>query len=228
MKKTIFFLSFSAGFILSSCIGSTGQEKEAGPDEIYFNYKISGEEGNDSVTVIVKFHEYNEYGAAVTFSGSVLLDGKQMQADSSSMTGPFYISTRQIQEFTGRHIIQVTGPDNKKYKEEFFFRPFILKPGLPDTLSREKLVLQFDGLDKRDIIRVVMTDTSFTGEGINRVDTVWNNKLTISRNKLSFLENGPVNVELIKENERPVEKGTKAGGMLSVFYTIRREFYLKD
>jgi len=214
--------------MLYACVNFNGQEPEAGPEEIYFNFKIYGEEGNDSVTVILKFHEFDAYGPAVLFNGTVLLDGTPVPADSTMMTGPFYAVTKPVRAFTGRHSIVVTAANKKKYKDEFFFKPFAVKPGIGDTLGREKLVLQLEGLDKKDVVRILMTDTSYTGEGINRVDTVWNNKLLISRSDLSFLESGPINMELIRENERPVRSGTAAGGTLSVFYTIRREFWLRD
>lgn len=214
--------------MLYACVNFNGQEPAAGPDELYFNYKIFGEEGNDSVTVILKFHEYNEYGPAVLFNGTVLLDGIPVPVDSTRMTGPFYSVTKPVRAFTGRHSIVVTASNNKKYREDFTFKPFAFRSGIADTLSRDKLVLLFEGLDNKDVVRVLMTDTSYTGEGINRLDTVWHNKLTISRNELLLLQNGPVNMELIRENERPLQSSTEAGGTLSVYYTIRREFWLKD
>lgn len=226
-SASVLFCVF-AGIVLSSCNGSTGQDVKAGPDEIFFNYKITGEEGNDSVTVILKFHEFSEYGPIVLFATAVQMDNQPMEIDSSSMTGPFFRVTRHTGDFTGNHTILVTAPGGKKYKERFTFRPFTILSGINDTMTREKIILQLNGLDPRDPVRVLMTDTSFTGEGINRVDTVMGNRIVITRNNLTALQNGPVNMELIKEYERPTENGTQAGGMISILYTVRREFYLKD
>lgn len=229
MRNTAIVLLFlSAGAVLSSCIGSTGQDAKAGPDEIYFNYRITGEEGNDSVSVILKFHEFSEYGQVVLFASAVQLDGQPVDIDSSSITGPFFSLTKHVREFTGRHTIIVTAPGGKKYKEQFSFRPFTITSGVNDTMTRERMTIQLDGLDRYDPVRVLLTDTSFTGEGINRVDTVVNNRIVISRSSLTAIKNGPVNMELIKEYERPVENGTMAGGILSVVYAVRREFYLKE
>lgn len=213
---------------MAGCFGSASRDK-AEPEQIYFDYKVTGEEGNDSVSVVLKFKEYDEFGPAVSIEpGTVTLDGRPVPADSSSMTGPYYAAHRHIREFTGRHTIQVILPDDKKYEDEFYFRPFSVRSGISDTIHRSRLLLEFEGLDKNDIVRILMTDTSFTGEGINRVDTVWNNKLTITRNALSYLENGPINLELVREQEMPLRNATDAGGAISIFYSIRREFWLKE
>jgi hypothetical protein len=236
MKRNVKGLLFP-GFILiiisiifPGCFGSMSNEGEAGPEDIYLDYKIWGEEGEDSVMVMLQFREYDAYGTTVRIDGpgSVTLDGKRIPADSSVMTGPYYAVTRQVKEFTGWHTIVFTSADKVKHKEEFYFRPFILKTQLTDTLKRDRLNLQFEGLEKRDIVRVLLTDTSITGDGINQLDTLWNNKLTLTKNALSYLENGPIHLELIKEIEKPIENHTGAGGTITVLYTIRREFFLLD
>lgn len=227
-KSFFFLISLSILAILAGCFGSARRD-EAEPEQIYFDYKVTGEEGNDSVLVLLKFKEYDEYGQAVSIEpGGVVLDGKPMAADSTPMTGPFYAAHRHIQEFTGKHSIQVTLPDYKKYRDDFYFKPFTIKSGISDTISRGKMLLEFEGLDNNDIVRVLMTDTSFTGEGINRLDTVWHNRIAISKSNLSWLESGPINLELTREQERTLKNTTDAGGKISIFYTIRREFWLKE
>jgi len=219
---------FILSFALSACFGSASREK-AEPEEIYFDYRITGEEGNDSVSVMLKFREFDEHGPAVSVeTGSVLLDGKAVSADSTPMTGPFYLVIKPLQEFTGKHTITVTLPGKKKFNEEFYFRPFSIRSGISDTMGRDKIVLDLEGLDKKDYVRVLMMDTSFTGDGINRLDTVWNNKLMLSKYSLSYLESGPIHLELIRETEKLVENHTGAGGTITVLYTIRREFWLRD
>ncbi|MGQ0739230.1 MAG: hypothetical protein ACT4OJ_09245 [Bacteroidota bacterium] len=224
------FVLILSGIILAGCFGSMNKEGEAGPEDIYLDYKIWGEEGEDSVMVMLQFREYDAYGPTIRIDGpgSVTLDGKKIPGDSSKMTGPYYAVTRQVKEFTGLHTIVFTSADKVKHKEEFYFRPFTLKTQITDTLKRDRLSLQFEGLEKRDIVRVLLTDTSLTGDGINRLDTIWNNKLTLTRNALSYLENGPIHLELIKELEKPVENHTGAGGTILILYTIRREFVLQD
>ena len=56
-----------------------------------------------------------------------------------------------------------------------------------------------------------MTDTSYANNGINRVDAVVNGRLVITKADLESLANGPVQLEFIREYERPVKNGTEEG-----------------
>lgn len=215
--------------LLGACFGASRKEEPMLVEDIFFEYSINAEEGNDSVSVLLRFKELDEYGPAVSIEpGQVFLDGQLLQPDSTEMTGPFYAASRQVESFTGKHRIEVILPDQKKYKEEFSFRPFSLQPGFRDTISRAKLQLDFAGLVNGDVLRVVMTDTSFTGEGIHRIDTVWHNRVQFTRGELSYLESGPLNLELTRESVKRLRNSTGAGGKISSSYTIRRECWLRD
>lgn len=221
---------FLAVLILAGCFGSAEREPLSDPEDIFFDYKIWGEEGNDSVMVMLQFREYDAFGETIliTEPGSVTLDGRRILADSTPMTGPFYTAYKHVKDFTGKHTIAYTDINGRKYKEEFNFSPFMIRSELGDTITRSKLTILFDGLNKRDLVRLLLTDTSFTSDGINRLDTIWNNKLIISRGDLLSLQNGPINLEFIRENERRVSERTAAGGTISILYTIRRELFLQD
>lgn len=229
LLRKILWLPVLYGCCSLAACKSNGMGKGAAEnlEDVYFDYRISGEEGNDSVAVVLKFREYDEYGEAVRINGTVMLDGKPLAPDSTPMTGPYYAVNKPLAYFTGKHNITVNA-DGRKYSEEFSFRPYAFKNDITDTVTRGKWMMEFEGLDKKDVLRIVMTDTSFTGMGIHRVDTVWNNRLVLTKGDLVRLESGPVNMELTKEWERPVKNGTMAGGILAVYFTIRREFYLVD
>ena len=231
MKKILGFLAAcSIIIILSACIGNPVNEKEIGAESIFFDYKISGEEGNDSVTVMLQFRLGGPYGPTIGIDepGNVRLDGELIPADSSSLTGPFYQVTKHIKQFTGKHSIVFTNINNKKYKENFSFKPFSLMTRIGDTIPRKQMVIDLSGLDKEDYVRILLTDTSFAGDGVNRLDTVINNQLIIYRDDLSKLENGPIQLELIREYESEIENSTWVGGFISIVYNLRREFFLKD
>lgn len=231
LKKALGFLgACSIIIILSACIGNPVNGKEINPEAIFFDYKISGEEGNDSVTVMLQFRLGGAYGPTIGIEepGNVRLDGELIPADNSSLTGPFYPVTKHIKQFTGKHSIVFTNLNNKKYKEEFTFKPFSLITRIGDTISRKKLIVDLSGLDKEDYVRILLTDTSFAGEGVNRLDTVVNNRLIIYQDDLSKLENGPIQLEFIREYEREIENSTWVGGFISIVYNLRREFFLKD
>lgn len=228
------WLSFWSGCCLlvafSACLGSTGSEKGIKTDDIFFDYKVWGEEGNDSVTITLQFRYGGQYGPTIALEepAFVALDGERLSVDSSSITGPIYQVTKAVSRFTGKHNIVFTDSEKKTYKESFVFRPFTLRSPMPDTVYRKRLNLEFSGLEKEDYVRVLMTDTSFLGDGINRVDTVLFNRMMITREDFSKLADGPIQLEFIREEERVVEKSTEAGGYISIVYTIRREFFLRD
>ena len=89
-------------------------------------------------------------------------------------------------------------------------------------------MFEFNGLEPVDYIHILFTDTSYTGDGINRVDTVKNGRLVITKKDLKNLADGPVQLVFIREYEKPVKNGTPAGGRIAVSYSLKREFILKD
>ena len=97
-----------------------------------------------------------------------------------------------------------------------------------DTIQRNDFALELEGLEAKDYIRLLMTDTSFINNGINRVDAVTNGHMMITKDDLETLANGPVQLELIREYERQVKNDTGARGRLLITYSLKREFFLKD
>ena len=223
------FFLFVSFIVFISCNNKKGGDN-ADPEDIYFDYKITGQEGDDNLTVMLQYKDGDKEGDAFAIEepGKILLDGEAVPADSTKRTGPFYEVHKPIATFAGKHSIVFISPDNKEYKEEFEFQPLSLITIIPDSLQRDSLLFEFTGLEDEDYIRVVLTDTVFENDGINRVDTVINGRLTISKNDLQSLVNGPVQLEFIREYERPVKNGTEKGGRLRITYGLKREFILKD
>jgi hypothetical protein len=87
--------------------------------------------------------------------------------------------------------------------------------------------LHFEGLKDKDQLRIVMNDTTFEDEGINTLDTVYNNRLDL-RKYLPSLSNGPVTLHLFKEEDRFLQKNASTKGEISITYSLKREFDLKD
>jgi len=225
---TIFFS------ILVLLINCTSADKKNGsatdPDNLYFDYQITAAEGNDNLTVLLQYRAGGEDGDGVSMAdpGKIMLDGEMLLADSSKMTGTFYELHKPIAEFSGKHSIVFTDSNKKEYKEDFSFQPIFLLTRVADTAHRNNLVFEFEGLEAKDFIRVLMTDTSFANNGINRVDAVSNGRLVITKDDLDALANGPVQLEFIREYEKPVKNGTDEGGRLLITYSLKREFFLKD
>jgi|CXWL01.1.fsa_nt_gi hypothetical protein len=221
---------FILGIVFIACNNKKDKPYKTNPEAIWFDYKIIGEESDDNLTVMLQYRAGGEEGDAIAVGepGKVMLDGEAVPADSTKMTGTFYELHKPVAAFAGKHSIVFTNADKKEYREEFDFQPVVLATLLADTVLRRDLVFEFEGLEPEEYLRVLLTDTSFANDGINRVDTVLNSRLVITKTDLEYLANGPVQLEFIREYERPVKNGTKEGGRLLITYSLKREFILKD
>lgn len=224
------FLVAMLVLVLMSC-GRTDRPatQQFNNDWVYFNYTISAEEGDDNLTVLVRFLMGEDDEAVSIPDGAfVMLDNEILNPDSSKKAGTFYEVHKPITSFTGKHSITYTDASGKQYKHEFNFQPLVLSTYVPDTVQRQDILLELLGLEEEDYVRILATDTAFSSEGINRLDTIKNGQLSISVNDLSKLVNGPVQLELNREYEIPVENGMGSGGKMAITYRLRREFILKD
>ena len=88
--------------VLMSC-GRTDKPvtQQFNTDWVYFNYTISAEEGDDNLTVLVRFL-MGEDDEAVSIPGgaSVMLDDEILNPDSSKKAGTFYEVHKPITSFT--------------------------------------------------------------------------------------------------------------------------------
>ena len=226
MNRLYLFVFSVSSILFLNCNNKKGSD-EVNPDAVYFDYQITGKEGDDNLTVLLQYRDGGQDGDAVSM-GKVILDGELLPADSAKMSGIFYELHKPIAEFAGKHSIVFTDINKKEYKEDFSFQPIFLLTPVTDTAQRSDLVFEFEGLEAKDFIRVVMTDTSFANNGINRVEAVSNGRLVITKDDLETLANGPVQLEFIREYEKPVKNGTDEGGRLLITYSLKREFFLKD
>ena len=229
MNRLFVLLFILITFSQSSCTSNEiGDSKDVNPDAIYFDYKIWGDEGNDNLTVKLQYRFGGKNGTTLTIEkpAKVELDDELIPVDSSKMTGAFYEIHKPINKFNGEHTITFTDINEKQYSEKFRFQPLQLKTSLPEVLKRGKMLLEVDGLDGESFVRVILTDTSFASEGINRIDTIKNGQIIITEEDLKSLVNGPIQLELIKEEERKIKNGTREGGKLSISYGLKREFIL--
>jgi len=201
--------------------GSTG---------LYVNYRIWGEEGRENVNGLFQFKPFASSARTLTLEppAGVQLDGKELQADSTPLTGAYYEVQQPLASFSGSHTIVFTDSSGKKHQETFEYQPFRLINTLPETLSRNGISLQLEGLNEGDSIRVVVVDTSFNTNGINELRAVTDGKVVISREQLNDVASGPITLQLIKEEERPVKNLPQKGGHISISYKLTRELELKD
>ncbi len=157
----------------------------------------------------------------------VELDGEAMAADSSRRNGYWYEANKPLDDFGGEHQIVFT-TDGNSYKEVFDFNVMSLKTEIGPVVYRNDLVFEFDGLSDGDQIRVLLTDTGFYTRGIDRIDTVADGQIIISRHELDSVKHGPVTIEFYRETEQELTETMDRGGRLITRFGLRREFELKD
>ncbi|MEO6219610.1 MAG: hypothetical protein ABIO81_04220 [Ginsengibacter sp.] len=229
MKKILLVIYLILICISISCRNENPENNEVNPETIYFDYKITAAEGDDNLTIMLQYRDGNAEGETIRIDepGKVIFDKEQVKPDSTIITGTFYELNKSIASFSGKHTIVFKGMNGKEYKEKFDFQPFSLLTSIPDTIQRNEIFFDFSGLQENDYIRVLLTDTSFVNEGINRIDTVGINRVIITENDIRNLANGPLQLEFIREQDSRIRNGTKAGGKISINYSLKRQFILK-
>lgn len=203
-------------------------ERKAEPGLTYFDYRIRGDEERNVVTITLRFRDYDAEGDPFSLiaPAKIEFDGYELEADSSIMNGVYYETSTTVPEFVGDHSIVFTDSEGRTYTEEFsFVQPVLLKE-LPPKVARQDLVLELGGVDSTQLIQVLMNDTSFYGRGIERFDSVRDGRVVISETELSNLKDGPVFLEIYRENTIPLREATPAGGRLTISYNLKRSFEL--
>ena len=229
MKPFSIIISLSLFCFIACTDTETPHQKNAKPAEVYFDYKIRGQENDSNVSVYLLYRANGPSGNAIKLSdpAKVELDGETIAVDSAKLAGAFYDIEMPAKSFPGKHTVVFTDFESEEHSVEFIYKPFRLKTKIPAAINRGDLVFDFSGLAKEDYIRVILADTSFLSPDIHEIDTVTNNKLVIPADKLKNVVNGPVVLLLSKEIERPIQSNTRTRGRISISYGMQREFELK-
>ncbi len=231
MKKIIFSFLPALVFLFASCKNDKREPVAKGEgSNIYFDYEINGEEGFDKLTILARFRDGGQSDNTITLQepAKLELDGELFPVDSAGLSGTFYELNKPLDSFAGKHIITFTDNDKKTYDEEFEFAPMRLDNPTGDTLRRGNISFKLTGIDENEFVRVIMTDTTFLNEGVNKRFAVINGQINLSAIDLNKLADGPVQLELIKEENHPVKDATELGGSLKIRYVIRRSFFLTE
>lgn len=199
-------------------------------DWIYFDYNVNAEEGDENVTCVFQYRVYDSEGKAINVEpGMVQLDAQQIQSDSAKLSGSFYEVQKPIDSFSGKHTVVFTNANDKEYKNEFGFSPFSLQEKLPGKIHRKPFVIQLKNFPATEkSVRLLLLDTAFASAGFNDLVPVVDGKIEINESILRTIKNGPINLELYLEREIPLKQTTKAGGIISITYGLKREFDLVD
>jgi hypothetical protein len=204
--------------------------RQGTPGRVYVDYKIWGEEANEWVTCMLQFHEESKDGPALLLEAPsrVMLDGEELVPDSARLTGVFYEAQIPLAEFAGEHTLTFTDASGREHKETFVFEPLKVTTNLSGKVKRSNLVLELEGVQPGEKVRVSLMDTAFATADINQLFTPDEGRLVLSREQLKNIASGPVTLFIYKEEERPLKNATPAGGNLSITYELNREFDLVD
>lgn len=228
MRYLLFFVLFLP-WITSCQNDEAGRKKAVEKSELYFDYQVSAEEGRAEGTVRLQFKNGDENGEAIAFekSARVLFDGTELEPDSSRFNGAYYEVLKPVSELSGRHSIVFVDPEGREHKTTFSFQPFSLVGELPDQLPPAPFVIHLkDFPSAPTLVRVVMTDTSLQSKGVNEELLVEDGALAIDKSLLDNLTEGPVTMEISREEVVPVKAGPERSGRLLLIYAVRRQFTL--
>jgi hypothetical protein len=228
----VFILIAVFPFILPACTDAEGPpEQKPGAEGLYLDYKIWAEEGLDHVTCIFQFRDGGSEGEALVVEnpGKVELDGIPLPSDSTRFTGVYYETHQPFEAFVGDHEVELTTSDGKQFREEFSFLPFRLDQELPPLLPRQPFVIQLQNMPERETrIRVVITDTSFSTPDVNEIVAVIKGQVEIDESMLRNLSNGPLILELYREELRRLKNTPGQGGRISITYGLKRDVILGE
>jgi hypothetical protein len=210
---------------MAGCKNKDEQKEEAASGDVFFDYRITGEDGNDSVTCFFQYRHGGPDGDAVIWpeKGKLVLDEEPLTADSAGLDGSYYEVRKPLNAFEGNHTI-LFHMDGKGYKEEFGFHAFGLATELPEVINRKPFTIELRGLPEKTSVRLVLVDTAFLSEDINGIYPVRNGQLSITTDMLSKLSDGPVSLQILWEDRRRLKSHTAAGGWITRAYSLSREF----
>lgn len=224
-------ISLFAALLLTFCACSNNENQPAAetaePPEIWVQYKVWAEEGDSLVAGMLQFFTDStmEQTLRLEQPSGIALDGQQLAADSAAMVGAYYEFQAPAQQFAGTHQLKFTDLDKNVFTDNFSFYPFRLDEKFPAVLSVQDHRLELDGIPDGSAVRVVLTDISGDGQGINELVQVNDGSVLLPAAYWQQLAPGPVIVHLSAEEERPLE--SRLQGQLLVTYGVSRVVELK-
>ena len=224
MKRTLWPIFTFSLLVVWSC---NGEDKMASENQVvsdlFLDYKVSAEEAAEYAVALLYFRNGGPNGNAIPLEGGsqVSFDGEPLVADSARLAGVYYEAQRPLAGFAGSHAIVYRDKEGQEYKQTFQFEPLALE-NVPPVLSRQDLTLKLGKSAGKGKVQVLVTDTSFKTADINEEYTAANGQIVITQEALRKVANGPITLELVKEETQRLPNGR-----LTISYTLRRELELR-
>jgi hypothetical protein len=224
MKRTLGLILALCPLIFLSC---NGEDKKApvaqAASDLYLDYKVAAEETAEYAVVLVHFRKGGAEANAIALEegSQVSLDGQPLVADSARLAGVYYEAQLPLADFAGPHKIVYTDKQGQNFEQSFQFVPLTIAD-MPPVIEREDLNLDLGQSGQNSRIQVIVTDTSFSTADINEEYKAGKGQIVISKDALKKVANGPLTLELVKEEVTPLPNGR-----LVINYTLRRELELR-
>lgn len=226
MKKIVVFI-FTNITLLVAC--NNEDRVAAEPTPVYKDYQVQASEESAVVTVRLQFRKGSKNGPTLVWQppAKVAVDGLAVQADSFGKVGSFYEVQQPAAGFGGEHTIQFWDEKGKLHRQAFSFLPFTISE-IPAVVNRTNFVLQIVGVKDGTPLHLILTDTSFSNNDINEIDTVRQGSLTVTKEKWSALTSGPIQLQLLFNKQETIREKGRRTGQLLVSYSLQREFILEE
>jgi hypothetical protein len=226
--SSLFFLFLI--FMLPACNDNDNIRQLDTPEQpLYLEFKIWGEEEKETVTCLLQIRSEGPNGTALLLEppAMVELNGEVMEADSAGLSGIFYEMSLPLREFSGKHTIRFTSMNGKVYEEEFEFSAFRLAHALRGEIPSQPFSIKIEGLPAREThLTLALTDTAYSTNDVHERVMVKDGELNITSEMLQKLRKGPVMMEILLDEERPLRLGNHRG-KLATSYSLDREFVLE-
>ncbi len=209
--------------VVFSCSNEPGKQAPGKkPAGVWAQYKVWAEEGDSAATCMLQFYTNERMAQTMLLQppAAVQIDGQELQPDSAGVVGAFYEYQAPVARLVGKHTIRFTDLEANHYTDEFNFQPFTIGAELPAVLSVGDHELPLNGLSNGSSVRVVLTDTSAEGVGVNELLQVRNGKLALPAKFWENLAAGPIVMHLTAEEERPLN--SNLGGEILITYGLSR------
>ena len=189
---------------------------------LYLDYRIWGEDGG-AVTCMLQFRAGNADGPTLLLKdpAQVQIDSAVLAPDSTQYQGIYYELVSDPETFTGRHQIVFVDSAGNHATQEFSFAPLSLAEEPADSAAFQPFTIYLTDTTSLDPVQLVLTDTSFTSRDVNLEVIPSHGTIQVTREMLSNLVPGPINLELSTEKKTYMPHGS-----LTINYRLTRSFIL--
>ena len=221
MNKWVVLLLGGCGAILAGC--DWNNKKEGSSSQPVLELMISGEEGLDSVSILLQVHSEDEGEGGIRLEKgiSAFVEDHELSLDSAGVSGYYY---RGKIAFPADSLLQFKvekGGKRLTSQVHEVQRPVL---DVPSEFTRAGLTIP--GSEQRARFRVAIVDTAYLSNDLSGIYVSSAEGLKIPETDLALLAPGPVFLTITWEKRKRLDNGPFSGEIISK-YSIFRESFLQ-